>query len=416
MLTTYRSVLQTPGAAAFTTAAFIARLPIAMIGLGIVLYISALSGSYAQAGALTGAFTISAAGFAIVTSRLIDRFGQTRLLPGIIAVHGIALIGFVLLVQAGATLVWQFASIIIAGASQPAIGAAVRARWVYVLAGDRRLRSAFALESILDEVVFAIGPLVATSLALYVALPLPLVVAAALAVVGTLILASLKQTAPPPHPKRSGTGGNAIRQAGIPTMIAAALGSGVLFGSFEVSAVAFIRDQEQAWATGIVLALFALGSMVGGLWFGARHFRAPLPDQLAWTSGALFVVLLPLPFVPNVALLALAAALAGTLIAPVLISMFALTQRLVHPALLTEGLTWVNSGLAGGFALGVAAGGALVDQRGTDTGFGLALFGIGWCAVIAVLSRRRLTAVMLEPIDHSPAIPLNDDPIAGPTS
>jgi MFS family permease len=414
VLSTYRSVLKVPGATAFTTAAFIARLPISMIGLGIVLYISTLTDSYALAGLLTAAFTVSAAGFAIVTSRFIDRYGQPKLLPGLIAVHGVSLVAFVLFVQSQSPVISQFISIIIAGATQPAIGAAVRARWVYVLPGDKRLRSAFAWESILDELIFTVGPLLATSLALYIALPLPLIVAAALAVAGTLTLAALKQTAPPAQPEHRANKTHAITQPGIGIMIIVALGAGVLFGAFEVSTVAFIRGQDQTWATGVVLALFALGSMCGGLWFGARHFRANLPDQLTLTSLILLVILLPLPFIPNVLVLGVAAALAGTLVAPVLISMFALTQRLVPPALLTEGLTWVNSGLAAGFALGVAASGVLVDQRGPAWGFGLALAGVAGGALVAALARRQLAQSMHGPLDHPPAIPLNDDPVAGP--
>jgi len=414
VISPYRSVLKTPGALAFTTAAFIARLPISMIGLGIVLYISGRTNSYALAGALTAAFTISAAGFAIVTSRFIDRYGQRKLLPSLIAVHGLSLVGFVLLVTYQSPLVMQFVAIIIAGGTQPAIGAAVRARWVYVLTGDRRLRTAFAWESILDELIFTIGPLFATSLALYVALPLPIIVAAAFAVVGTLTLASLKQSEPPPQPRHPVDATHAITEPGIGIMISVALGAGVLFGSFEVSTVAFTRGQDQSWATGVVLALFALGSLCGGLWFGSRHFRSSLPGQLTVTSVALLAVLLPLPFLPNVLLLAIAAALAGTLVAPVLISMFALTQRLVRPELLTEGLTWVNSGLAAGFALGVAVSGALVDQRGPSMGFGLALVGVGIGAAIAALSRPYLSRSMRPPMDHPPAIALNDDPVAGP--
>jgi MFS family permease len=417
MFATYRSVLSVPGAAAFTTAAFIARLPIAMIALGIVLYVSDITGSYALAGLLTGVFTLSAAGFAIITSRLLDRYGQYRILPGLIALHGVALIGFTLLVANGSPRPLWFAAIAIAGASQPAIGAAVRARWVYVLHGDGRVRSAFALESILDELVFTIGPLLASTLALQIALPLPLVAAAGISVVGTLVFAALRSSDPPPSGGRHSDlqPRHAWGQPGLLVMISGATGTGIVFGAFEVSAVAFARGLNSAGATGIILAMFALGSMFGGLWFGSRQFGAPLPTQLIWTSLALFIVLVPIPFLPSVLTLSIAAGIAGTAVAPVLITLFSLTQRLVPPHLLTEGLTWSNSGLAIGFSAGAAIGGSLLDTSGTRAGFGLAIGGAFLALVVAVLFRERLRRAIRPPVEGPPPVALNDEPFAGPT-
>ncbi len=417
MFTTYRSVLSVPGATAFTTAAFFARLPIAMIALGIVLYISDITGSYALAGLLTAVFTLSAAGFAIITSRLLDRYGQFRVLPGLIAVHGIALVAFTLLVATGSSVALWFVTIAIAGASQPAIGAAVRARWVYVLHGDGRVRSAFALESILDELVFTIGPLLASTLALQIALPLPLVAAAGIAFVGTLVLAGLRSSDPPPSGGRHSDlrPRHAWGQPGLVVMISGAIGTGVVFGAFEVSAVAFARGLNSAGATGIILAMFALGSMVGGLWFGSRHFGAPLPTQLIWTSLALFIVLVPIPFLSSVLTLSIAAGIAGTAVAPVLITLFSLTQRLVPGHLLTEGLTWSNSGLAVGFSLGTALGGSLLDTSGTRAGFSLAIAGAFVSLVVATLFRQRLRRAIRPPGLSPPPVALNDEPFAGPT-
>jgi MFS family permease len=417
MFSTYRSVLGVPGAKAFTSAAFVARLPIAMIALGIVLYVSDITGSYALAGALTAVFTLSAAGFAIVTSRFLDRYGQRRVLPGLIAIHGVALIGFTLFVASQSPVPLWFVSIAVAGGAQPAIGAAVRTRWVYVLNSDGRVRSAFALESILDELVFTIGPLLATTLALQIALPLPLVAAAGLAVAGTLALAAMKSSDPPPSGGRRADlqPPRAWGQRGLFIMISTAVGTGIVFGAFEVSAVAFARGLNAAGATGIVLAMFALGSMVGGLWFGSRHFGAPLPTQLIWTSLALFVVLAPMPFLPSVLTLSLAAGLAGTAVAPLLITLFSLTQRLVPPHLLTEGLTWSNSGLAVGFSAGAALGGTLLDTSGPQAGFTLAIGGALLALVVAFFFRNRLHQAIRPPGVSPPPVPLNDEPFAGPT-
>jgi predicted MFS family arabinose efflux permease len=288
---------------------------------------------------------------------------------------------------------------------------------VYVLKSDGRVRSAFALESILDELVFTIGPLLASTLALQIALPLPLVAAAGLAVAGTLVLAALKSSDPPPSGGRRADlqPHRAWGQRGLFVMISTATGTGIVFGAFEVSAVAFARGLNAAGATGIVLAMFALGSMVGGLWFGSRHFGAPLPTQLIWTSLALVVVLSPMPFLSSVLTLSIAAGIAGTAVAPLLITLFSLTQRLVPPHLLTEGLTWSNSGLAVGFSAGAAIGGLLLDTSGPQAGFALAIAGALLAFMVAFVFRNRLQRAIRPPSVGPPPVPLNDEPIAGPT-
>lgn len=418
VLAPYATVLRTPGSMAFVSAGFVARLPIAMIGLGIVLYISGLSGSYARAGLLTATFALSAAVAALFTSRLSDRLGQRAVLPILIIVHGAALVGFVLTTTWDQSFVMQFLVIALAGATQPAIGSMVRARWVFVLHRPTQVRTAFALESILDELIFTLGPLIATTLALQVALPLPLLVGAVLAVVGTLALASQRRTEPPPNPTRTQHRGSAIRYRGMPAMVLIAIGSGMVFGSFEVSVVAFTRAQGAPGASGVVLALWAGASLIGGLWFGSRSWRRPLPTLLAGFSALLMVAVAPTPFVPNIAILAVTSVVSGFAIAPALISLFALTERLIPQMLLTEGLTWSNSGLALGFAIGTSVAGVLIDATGPWAGFTLVIAAAALSTVTALVARPLLIHAQRPHAETSEiAIPLNDDPIGpGPTA
>lgn len=416
MIRTYADVLRTPGALAFSSSALVGRLPIAMIGLGIVLYISGITGSYARAGLLTAAFALSAAVAALLTSRLIDRRGQHKILPTLILIHGSALIGFVILTSTDQALFWQLIIIVVAGATQPAIGSMVRARWVYVLKEPDRVRSAFALESIIDELIFTIGPLLTTAIALNIALQLPLIIAAFLSVIGTLALVAQRRTEPPPNPAhRVEHHGSAIRSPGLRAMVFVAIGTGMVFGSYEVGVVAFTRNQGAPGASGIVLALWSIASLFGGLWFGSRNWTRPLPTLLLIFSGVLALAVAPTPFITNVPILALGGAVSGLAIAPVLISLFSLTERLVPQQLLTEGLTWSNSGLALGFSMGAAVGGYVIDRYGTAWGFGLTIAG-GFLAVfIAWIARPTLLSAMRPySADDDIAVPLNDDPIAGP--
>lgn len=418
MLNTYRDVLAVPGAKAFVSAGFIARLPIAMIGLGIVIYISGLTGSYARAGFLTAIFAVAAAVFPLFTSRWMDRVGQRKVLPGLILTHGTALIVFVLLVTSNQSVLLQAIVVGIAGAAMPSTGSLVRARWVYVLHSPIQIRSAFALESILDEVMFTIGPLLTTFLALQVALPLPIIIGAGLAVVGSLALSALRGSEPPPNPRvNSGEPMTpTYRQPGLLLMVLAALGVGAVFGSYEVSVVAFARELDQPGSSGLILALFAAGSMLGGLWFGSRHWHIALPQQLPILSGIFVIVLFPLPWITSVGFLAGASFVAGLATAPVLIAIFALTQRLVPSQQLTEGLTWANSGLALGFSFGAAVGGILIDQFDTRSSFALTVSGAALATIIAFMGRSSLLRAMRPMGTETPAIALNEDQIPGPTA
>ncbi|MDP5094264.1 MAG: hypothetical protein NWQ12_00180, partial [Candidatus Nanopelagicales bacterium] len=154
----YADLLRRPGAARFTSAAFIARLPISMVGLGIVLMISALRDSYAVAGVVAAAYTVSAALINPLGARAVDRWGQLRIVRVLVTVHvlGLLVLAYAAVADAPAWLLLVIA--IAAGGSQPATGALVRARWAHLLGGDGRLRTAFAFEGVLDELIFIVGP------------------------------------------------------------------------------------------------------------------------------------------------------------------------------------------------------------------------------------------------------------------
>lgn len=419
MLQTYRRAYALPGAWRFSSTGLVARLPIAMIGLGIVLLVSTTTGSYALAGALSACFQVSAALGAVATSRWTDRVGQDRLLPGLAIIHGLALSAFAMSVVWQVPLLVQVLLATLAGVAQPAIGSMVRARWATIATGPEELRSAFAVESIIDELVFSVGPLITALLAIQVALPLPLIVASVLVVAGSIVLSLQRSSQPDPHrghhdgtPQRRG---GAMGQPGMPVLVAVALGIGGVFGTYEVSVVAFTADADQPTASGWVLALWAFGSMLAGLVFGARHVRWPLPRQVLVLTAILTLVLVPASFVRTVPALAIVTFIAGAGVAPALIATFSLTERLVPARLLTEGLTWSNSGLALGFSGGSWLAGTVIDAYGTTVSFILPPLSAGTGALICLLGQRVLTRASRRPSEHALATPLNADPVPGPT-
>lgn len=419
MLTNYRQALSLPGAWQFSSSGFLARLPIAMVGLGIVLLISETTGSYARAGLLAAAFQVASAAGALVTSRLMDRRGQARLLPWLAAGHAVGLAAFLLAVESGSTLALQIATVAAAGALQPAIGAMVRARWAHAAPDGDRLRSAFALESIVDELIFTVGPLLTALLAFQVGLPTPIILSAVLTAGGSIALTLQRRTQPPPRPvdrTESGPRGGALGAPGMLFTVVAALGIGSVFGGYEVSVVAFAEQAGAPGASGVILGLYAFGSLVGGLLFGARHWSVPLPRQVLVLTGGVTAVLLPAPFVGSLAMLAPVTFVAGLAVAPALIALFSLTERLVPAARLTEGLTWTNSGLALGFSAGTALGGIVIDARGTTASFVIPIVGAASATVVLALGRRVLTRAATGRPQPGPVVTWVTDPLPGPTA
>lgn len=421
----YAEVLKLKGAAKFSGAGFIARIPLAMIGLGILLFISNNTGSYAFAGLIQAAFTLTAALAAVISSRMSDRYGQRTILIVLPSIFSVTLFVFVYAVSNDFPRLIQVVLATIAGATFPSFGSFVRTRWAHLTIkrefnskNERMLHSAFAWESILDELIFTIGPLVAVSLAFGVNFASPILVGAVITLVGALLLAALSDSAPPPVARSVHKGqGSAIRFKGMTSTILVAMGIGTLFGTFDVAVVAFTQQAGVPQLAGLTLALWAASSMIGGFVYGSRHFKAPLSRQLAYTTLATTIIVLPLAFISSTPLLVIAAALSGFAIAPTLICTFSLTQRLVPSKLLTEGLTWTNSGLAVGFALGASLSGLLVDQLGTAYAFGLGTLGAALAFGSALLAQKRWnSATASRSDDRSLAIPLslNQDPIPGP--
>ena len=357
-------------------------MQMSMAGLGAVMLLSAERGSFAIAGAVSAIYALSAAVIGPQISRLIDVYGQSKVVPVQLAVHVPAIAGLIA-VALYTELDWPlFLLALVAGAAQPIMGPLVRARWSAQLHGTPLLRTAFAWESLVDEAVFILGPPLATIVALQVTSSAALILATILLLVGTLLLLTQKSTEPTPSGRHNATKGrSAILLPGVGGIAAIFILLGGIFGSFEVTTVAFTKQAGVPEAAGAVLALYAAGSLIAGLIFGALALRASLLKQFMIAVTALAVVTLPLPFLGSVWLLAIGLFVAGIACSPVLISGMALIERIVPGTRLTEAMAWASSGLAVGIAVASPLAGVIIDRYGA----GPAYWVTSGCAVGAFL-------------------------------
>jgi MFS family permease len=370
VLSPYRRVLSLPGALAFTLTGLVARLPISMVSLGIVMLISLTGGSYGYAGTVSAANVLAAAAFSPWQGRLADRFGQHRVLPVTITVFGVAIAGLIAAVELGAATPVPHILAALAGAVYPPIGSCVRARWAHQLTGTPGLQTAYALEAVVDEAIFMTGPVIVTLLATAVDPLAGLGSAALFGMLGTYAFAAQRRTEPPVI--TASAGDPSVAPIGWRTLLPVCLAAvclGTLFGSNEVVTFAFARSQGHAGATGVLLAIWALGSLLAGVLTGMVNWKLTPVQRFRRGMIAMAIVMLPLVIAGNLVVLGLLLFLAGFAISPTLVASASYVESMVPATRLTESIAWVNTGLAVGIAPGAAIAGHVIDSFGAAAGF-----------------------------------------------
>ena len=391
MFTSYRRILGHPGALRFSMAGLFARLPISMVGLGIVLLVSAATGRYGVAGAVSAAYMFANAGLAILQGRLLDRFGQGRVLAVACLAFGAAVALLVLAVQADWPVGTTYVFAALAGGCLPQVGSSVRARWSYVLDEPAEVQTAYALEAVLDEAVFILGPIIVTVLATAWHPVAGIAVAVVACVGGTLWFTSQRATEPPAHEHTgtSGPRGDMPWPTVVPlAVVCAALG--VLFGAAEVTTVAFADEQGHKAVSGALLALWAFGSLTSGVVTGAIHWRRGPSVRVRWGALAMACAMSPLSFVGSLPLMGLTLFVAGFAIAPTMIAAMSLTEEVVPSGRLTEGMAIMQTGLVAGVAPGATLSGLVVDHQGASAAY-LVSVAAGTVAALAGLAIPRQT-------------------------
>jgi MFS family permease len=386
----YAEIFQSPGARGFSFAGFLGRLPLAMVGLGTILMIKESTGKYALAGVVAGTMALVQAFVGPFLARLVDRHGQARVVFPMLAV-AVAALGSLMLFVRFDTPTWTwFSAAALAGASMPNVGSLVRTRWSKVYGGTRQLHTAYSFEAVIDEVVFMIGPILVTFLTLQVHREAGVGLATALLAIGTTALLLQKGTEPPTHPPEHHGGSAVVAIPGMRVVLVCMIAIGVMFGSVEVVTVAFAEAHNHADAAGLLLALYAGGSFVAGLAFGAVHWRMPLSRRFVVLLALVVVTAAPMALAPNLAVLAVLLVLAGFAISPSLITGLALVEYLVPAARLTEGMVLETTGAALGITAGSAVSGWLIDQYGAHRAYLVPVAGSVLALLTALLGSRWL--------------------------
>ncbi|MDN5535864.1 MFS transporter, partial [Comamonas sp.] len=337
MLNAYRKLFTAPGSTGFVLAGLLARLPLSMTGIGLITMLSQQRGAYTLAGMVSACFALSIAVLAPRISALVDRHGQFRVLPFAAASSALSMLALL------ACAHWQgpdWLLLVLAAAvgSLPSMPAMVRARWTAIYSGTPQLQTAFALEGVLDDLAFIVGPPLSVGLSMLLFPEAGPLAAALFLIIGVGLFVVQRRTEPPVSlhtGSEKGRTSSMLRQPVVRTLALFMLAQGVIVGVIDVASVAFATAQGQPGMASVVLSFYALGSCAMGLVFGTLRLQMPLSRQIVWVGASVAISALPLLLASNLTALTLAVLLAGITFGPTITVAMSLVEQQVQANRLT---------------------------------------------------------------------------------
>lgn len=396
LLARYGALLRGTGAAPALAASLLGRLALGTTGLALLLTVRASSGSYAAAGAVAAAYAVSFAVFAPARARSADRKGPRRVLLTCAVAHPVVLAVLVVLARADAGTVVLLLAAVAGGATVPPLGGVMRALWAGLAESDARVEvaTAYALEAVVVELCFVVGPLLVAVLASTSGPESAVLAAGLLVLLGGLGLATapaLRAVVPHPGAVRGAAG--PLASPAVRGLLLTVATSGISFGALDVAVVAFSEQHGGRPSTGaVLLAVWSAGSILGGLVYGAVHSPAPHERQLTVLVTTLALgSTLPL-LAPGLASMAFLLVLFGTTIAPYSACSSVLLARATPAGTVTEAFAWSGGAIFAGAALGNLLSGLVVEHVGVREALAIPALSGALGLLAGLASRRALTS------------------------
>jgi MFS family permease len=339
--------------------------------LGLTFLVVERTGSYAVAGALGAASTLSGAVVGRYTSRLVDRHGQSTMIPWLLTGHLLFSLALIISVEASTAVALWLVLAGLSGALMVNLGAMTRTRWAGMVEDGPSLSSAYSLEAMADEMAFMLGPPLATMLAIWIAPIVPVLAAMALTTAGALLLAMQRRTQPPPSAKGvdQGAGTRFFAMPGLPVLFVLMLLMGIVFGTNGLTTVAFAASIGRPELAGFLMAVFPAAALLGGAILTVLPRRWSLTTQIRVGLVMQTAALVPLGLVSSPVVFAICAFLIGLSIPAIMVGSFSLVAALVPKGRLTEALSFSGAGITLGMALSSTLAGVIIDAHGPSWAF-----------------------------------------------
>lgn len=357
-LSRYRAALRTPGVARALITSLVARLPLGMASLGILLLVTRHHG-YARAGVVTGLYVAAGGVSNIALSRAVDRYGARAVLAPAAVGYAAGMIALGLVPQTAYDA--ELAVAMLCGLSSPPVVAVVRGLWPRIL-DPEQTQAVYGLEASLQEIVFIAGPALVALIAAAAGAPAGVMATGVFGLAGTLafVASPALRDVPRVTARRDR---RRLRGVGLPSYMLVAFALVLAFNMTEIAVVAFVSGRQASASSGGVLAAWSLGSFVGGLWFGARLKPADdagvLYGLFPVSAGIAIAAAAPGPVGLAVLLFA-----GGMTIAPALARLYSRIGAVAPEGASTEAFSWIAVGLLAGASVGAALGGLCVQHIG----------------------------------------------------
>jgi MFS family permease len=387
----YRAVLARPGALRLLSTALVGRLPQGMASLSVLLLVRQATHSYAAAGAAVGAGALAAAICGPLLGRLIDRLSRRLVVGPVAVVQACVYVFLALAARAHLGALVLIVGAAFAGALVPPIAPVVRTLLRDLYDDDSVRETAYGMEAIAQETIWIVGPMLATFV---IALASPEFAVAMLGVVGVsgtlLFLRSPLLDRPQAHEQGTAHRGSALASIDLRWLLAPVALMGFVLGAVEVGIPSLALHEGSRAAAGPLLALWSLGSMVGGLQYSSARWRSALGSRYVLLMLLNCALTAPLLLaVGSIGMAGVCSFVAGLAIAPAFSCVYSLVGRMMIPGTEHEAFGWTLSGLLSGVAAGSAVAGAVIGPLGAQGPFLLAVVAAGLGAVGATHFRGR---------------------------
>jgi len=388
----------TPRAKVLLVSSLIARLPLAMFSISLLVHVHQLTGSFAVAGAASGAYVIGRGVTSPVLGRLVDRRGQTLVLMGCATTSAALLVAVALLPASAPNLLVVGLSGAI-GTVSPPLAACARALLPAIVTDPNALDAAYTLETTALELTFIAGPPLALGLATSLSTRAPLLAGATILLTATGAFAAQPASRHWRGRGQPGRAAGALRSPTIRTLALILVAVGIVFGAVDVAVAASASSQHAIGATGPLLGIWGVGSLLGGIIATRTHANTHhtsavilLITALATGHAALILASANLPLLGGLLLLA------GAAISPATGAIYALAGRAAPSGTKTEAFSWLLSANATGASIGAAAAGTLSQAAGPQAAFALAAGAGGLAVLIAIVSRAAWSLPRRDPV------------------
>ena len=389
MLSRYRAFLAVPGFPRLLISSVLGRMPLGMSSLAVLLLIREQTGSFAIAGLAVGAYTLGGAALAPVQGALIDRYGQPRVLWPCACGQGALLVAIVVAAREEAPEVVLVVLAALAGILLPPISACARALWREATPDPAGREAAYTLDAISQEFIWTLGPLLVAAAVAAFSPAAAVLLCAGITLGGTALFASSELSR-----RWRGTGSprsraGALASPGLRALLTTIALTGLGAGAVQVGLPALAVHVGSPAASGVLLALWSVGSLVGGLYYGARIWRLSVDARYRALLGLLALSTAPLIAASSLPAGVVLSLIAGIAYAPLLACQYALVGALAPRGTTTEAFTWSTAAFVGGISAGAALAGWLAETTGVGACFALGCLAAALAGVLAVVRRRR---------------------------